>query len=75
MVIIKKAISIQIALCLLLSAISINSMCFGNEVKIAYSNQMNVINNVQNRRRLVIAKSIEDELTYHIDTIIGEDDD
>ncbi len=42
-------------------------------LKIAYSNQMNITNTVQNNRRIAISRSVENELPYHIDVIDDED--
>ena len=42
-------------------------------LKIAYSNQMNVTNTVQNNRRIAISRSVENKLQYHIDVISDED--
>jgi len=44
------------------------------QLKIAYSNQMNVTNVIQNRRNVAISKSVQDEYSHHIDVIVGEDD-
>lgn len=44
------------------------------QLKIAYSNQMNVTNVIQNRRNVAISKSVQDEYFHHIDVIVGEDD-